>query len=90
MQISIVDFVKRLTLFFNYSYERYDEYNNFCRDYISDMKKRIPLFSYDNYCKITKYCKVIFLSLGKSLSTILMQWVVFYLFSINNLKIEKH
>ena len=73
-QSSVLDFVKCCPSFFNYSYKRYEEYTNFSTEYIEKMKKEITLFSYESYPKISKYCKVRFLSLGNSMSTIFAQW----------------
>jgi len=75
----VVQFVSSFSGYFNYSYKRFDDYVAFSTEYIREMKhKDSNLYNHIKedcaFPKIPKYSECRWLSLGKSLENIQLQW----------------
>jgi len=77
-------FLNKIASYFNYSYKRENDYNNFIEDFLQRMKERKVEFYSDiklsSFKKINRYIPTRFLSLGQAIKDLLPQWRVLHLF----------
>jgi len=91
---NICQFVSSIVGYFNYSYKKYEDYEEFSLKHISITKFQDPnLYSHmkDNsaFSKIPKYCETRWLSLGRSLKSIQEQSLCLLKFFENQLALQK-